>query len=424
MTADLSKVTGDLELAPLWAAIHDRLCAGHDPGSITTVHVRNLSLSGVATLRSWLDTSARRRRGPSAVGIGPKGTSVPVRELLTVLGVDAGQLAALAEIALGRPIVNRAAARKNAVQVRHDLWAYAADMLPTMPSVVARLRATGIGDSDAPTRRLIDALAKAAQHIPAEPPISLAKLSHDCAGDPHFFDLDTAAGARLVAAIAELTGRKEPTRPDLIRRLLLDAGVIADRLTATVLLYQVSAVGHGPIDRRLRDSNAPVALTLLDLTKNPPTLARQILTVVENPSIIEAAMASGSRLPLACTSGHLGSVDHELLQLAVNQGIHLRYAGDLDDPGLKIAEYVRQTYGAELVAMDTAIVTAAGPVPSLIPLDPFPQPADAELAAALRTTGNVIFQENDVVLSKLLDVPQDSLPVSWSRQPHRLNTEL
>jgi hypothetical protein len=49
--------------------------------------------------------------------------------------------------------------------------------------------------------------------------------------------------------------------------------VIADRLTATVLLYQVSAVGEGPIDRRLRDSETPVALTLLDLTLRPP-LAR------------------------------------------------------------------------------------------------------------------------------------------------------
>jgi hypothetical protein len=79
-------------------------------------------------------------------------------------------------------------------------------MLPSLPGVVARLRATGIGDSDVPARRVIDALAKAARHIPAEPPISLAKLSHDCAGDPHFFDLDTAAGARLVTAVAELTG--------------------------------------------------------------------------------------------------------------------------------------------------------------------------------------------------------------------------
>lgn len=258
-----------------------------------------------------------------------------------------------------------------------------------LPGLVARLRTAGIGESDIPTRRLISALAKAVQRIPSEPPISLAKLSHDCAGNPHFFDLDTVAGARLISAVAEITGQTEPARPDLARALLLDAGVIADRLTATVLLYRVATVGQGPIDRRLRDSATPVALTLLDLTLNPPTLANQILTVVENPSIIEAAMASGSRLPLACTSGQLSSVDHALLQLAVDQGIQLRYGGDLDDSGLRIAEYVKQNYGAELIAMDTATVLAAGPAPSAVPL-------------ALQVSGHVIFQENDAVLDQLL----------------------
>jgi uncharacterized protein (TIGR02679 family) len=322
--------------------------------------------------------------------------------LLAVLGIGAGELTRLAEDATGRPVVSRAAARRHAAQLRRELWGYAADMLPALPGLVARLRTAGIGESDIPTRHLINALAKAVRRIPSEPPISLAKLSHDCAGNPHFFDLDTVAGARLISAVAEITGQPEPTRPDLARALLLHAGVIADRLTATVLLYQVAAVGQGPIDRRLRDSTTPVALTLLDLTLSPPTLGSQILTVVENPSIIEAAMASGSRLPLACTSGHLGSVDHALLQLAVDQGIELRYAGDLDDSGLRIAEYVNQTYGAELVAMNAATVSAAGPAPSTVLLDPLPRPADTELAAALQSSGHVVFQENDAILDQLL----------------------
>lgn len=402
MTADLTRITQDPSLAPLWAAIHERLCAGHEPASLARVQVTGLSPAGIATLRSWLDTKTRRRRGPSAVGTGPNGTSVRLRELLAVLEVGAGELTRLAEDATGRPVVSRAAARRDAAQLRHELWGYAADMLPALPGLVARLRTAGIGESDIPTRRLINALAKAVQHIPSEPPISLAKLSHDCAGNPHFFDLDTVAGARLISAVAEITGQTEPTRPDLVRALLLDAGVIADRLTATVLLYQVAAVGQGPIDRRLRDSATPVALTLLDLTLHPPTLANQILTVVENPSIIEAAMTSGSRLPLACTSGQLSSVDHALLQLAVDQGIQLRYGGDLDDSGLRIAEYVKQSYGAELIAMDTATVSAAGPAPSAVPLNPLPQPADTKLAMALEISGHVIFQENDAILDQLL----------------------
>lgn len=403
MTADLSLLARDPELAPLWVVLHERLCAGRDPDSIASVKVPGLSPPGVAALRSWLDTSARRRRGKSSVPVSPSGASVPVRDLLGVLGISPGDLRPLVEQAVGRPVVNRAAARRGAAAIRQELWAYAADQLPNLPGLLARLRATGISDDDAPARRLIRALATAACRLPCEPPVSLAKLSHDCAGDPHFFDLDTYAGTLLVTTAAEFSGRPEPNRPDLIRALLLDAGVIADRLSATVLLHRVKVSGDGPVDRRLRESDTPVALTLLDLTKSPPRLAPQTLTVVENPSVLEAALASGSRLPLACTSGHLGSVDHALLQLAVDQGIHLRYAGDLDDHGFRIAEQVAQTYGAQLIAMDAATVQAGGSEPSMVPLTFVPETSDPELAEVLRKSKFVLFQEHDVIVDQVLD---------------------
>lgn len=402
MTADLALLADDPELAPLWAVIHERLCAGHEPDSIASVKVPGLSPPGVAALRSWLDRSARRRRGRSSVPVGPYGASVPVRELLEVIGINSGDLRPLVEQAVGRPVVNRAAARKDAAGIRQELWTYAEEELPNLPGVLTRLRAVGISDDDAPARRLIRALATAVRRLPCEPPVSLAKLSHDCAGDPHYFDLDAYAGALLVSATAELSGRLEPARPDLVRAFLLDAGVIADRLSATVLLHQVKVIGDGPVDRRLRDSDTPVALTLLDLTSNPPTLAPQTLTVVENPSVLEAALASGSHLPLACTSGHLGSVDHALLQLVADQGVRLRYAGDLDDPGFRIAEQVVRTYGAKLVAMDTATIQAAGPEASAVPLASVPETSDPELAEVLLASKFVLFQEHDAIVDQLL----------------------
>jgi len=63
------------------------------------------------------------------------------------------------------------------------------------------------------------------------------------------------AGARLVSAVAELTGHLEPTCPDLIRVLLFEVGVIAHGLTASVLLHQVRVTGDGTTGRRLRDSD-------------------------------------------------------------------------------------------------------------------------------------------------------------------------
>jgi uncharacterized protein (TIGR02679 family) len=319
-----------------------------------------------------------------------------------VLGIRPDDLQPLAEQAVGRPVLNRAAARRDAAGIRQELWAYAAGELPDFPGLLARLRATGISDDDAPARRLIRALAAAARRMPCAPPVSLAKLSHDCAGDPHYFDLDTYAGALLVSAAAEISGRPEPARPDLVRALLLDAGVVADRLSATVLLHQVKAIGDGPVDRRLRDSDTPVALTLLDLTRTPPTLAPQTLTVVENPSVLEAALASGSRLSLACTSGHLGSVDHALLQLAADQGLRLRYAGDLDEHGYRIAGQVARAYGAQLIAMDAAAIQAAGPEPSAVPLTLVPDTPNPEAAEALRASKFVLFQEHDAITEQIL----------------------
>ena len=202
MTADLTLLAGDPELAPLWAVIHDRLCVGREPESMASVKVPGLSPPGVAALRSWLDMSARRRRGKSSVPVSLSGALVPVRELLEVLGIRPSDLRPLVEQAVGRPVVNRAAARRSAAELRQELWAHAENELPDLPGVLARLRAVGISDDDAPARRLIRALAAAGRRLPCEPPVSLAKLSHDCAGDPHYFDLDTYAGALLVSAAA------------------------------------------------------------------------------------------------------------------------------------------------------------------------------------------------------------------------------
>jgi hypothetical protein len=125
--------------------------------------------------------------------------------------------------------------------------------------------------------------------------------------------------------------------------------------------------------------------------------------VVENPSVLEAALARGHTAPLACTSGQLRAVDHALLQLAVDQGVALRYAGDLDGPGLGIAHTVVRLYGATLVAMDLATLHGAGPQPSAVPLGPLPtEHLDPQLAHELRNVGRVVFQEHDAVLGRLL----------------------
>jgi uncharacterized protein (TIGR02679 family) len=401
MSHVLDPIVDDPEFAPLWLAIHERLCGGADPARMATVRVHGLSRVAIAELRSRLDTAPRRRRDRSAVAVKDACATVPLRELRKALDISVDDLVPLAERATGRSVVNRAAVRKEAAALRQDLWAYAADRIPALPGLVARMRAAGVGDDEPGIRRSIDALAAAMSWLPAQPPVSLPKLAHDCAGDPHYFDLNTLNGARLVGAVAELTGRAEPRRPDRIRALLAEVGILADRLSSTVLLHNVKVAGDGVLDRRLREATTPVPVNLLDLTEHPPTFTRQVLTVVENPSVLEAAMAAGARLPLACTSGHLRGVDHLLLQLAVDQDVALRYAGDLDADGLHVAAYIAQHYGAELVAMDAATVAEAGPAPSQVPLGPMPGSEDKTI---LGLSDRVLFQEHDIVLRKIFDI--------------------
>ncbi|NMI54247.1 MULTISPECIES: DUF2399 domain-containing protein [unclassified Streptomyces] len=417
--ADLDLIATDPDLAPLWQAVHDRLSAGKTPADITTITVPALSPNAVAALRSWLDTPTQRRRGRTSVPHTPHGLKVPLRPLLDALDLPAEQLQPLVERAIGRKVVNRKNDRLESALLRQELWDYAATRLPHLPLLLARLKATGFENDAAPQiRRLVDALCTLTRELPHQRPRTLAKLAHDHAGDPHYFDLATLPGQRLVSAVAELAGRPEPTRPDHIRALLAEFGIIADRLSATVLLHQVRPTGDGPIDRRLREATAPVALTLLDLTLSPPRLAPTPLTVVENPSILEEALARASTLPLACTSGQLRAVDHALFQLAVDQGVPLRYAGDLDTAGLQIAATVHQLYGAELVAMDATIVHTTRSTPSAVPIGALPPAhSSTELGQALHAGGRIVYQEHDAVLDRLLATQDANVTTSKAHVP-------
>ena len=134
----------DPDLAPLWVAVHRRLCSGAQPTTISAIRVEGLSPNGIAVLRSWLDTTARRRRDRSAVENRGAVTVVPIRQMLDVLGVPTDDLIPLVELAVGRPVVNLAAQRREALAQRRDLWADVEAKLPTLVSI-ARIRSGRVG---------------------------------------------------------------------------------------------------------------------------------------------------------------------------------------------------------------------------------------------------------------------------------------
>lgn len=146
------------------------------------------------------------------------------------LEIAAELLPAIVELATGKPVVNHAAERTASATARAALWTEVEGILAAVPLLANRIRAAGVADADidsvrTESRHLAAAVRKVGQLRKAgAPPVTLAKLAHDCTGDPHGFDLDKLIGRRLVEAVAELAGEPITYRPDAVRALLARSG--------------------------------------------------------------------------------------------------------------------------------------------------------------------------------------------------------
>jgi uncharacterized protein (TIGR02679 family) len=359
----------------------------------------------------WLATGAAGRRAPLRVG--PAGTVVPVPRLLAVLGHGPGDLRTLITRA-GIDIQDTGAQRSRARRLRAQIDAHAAHVLPDAPLLTARLRLWGITeDTLAQRRHLIDALARIRPLLPFPRPVTLARLAHDSAGHPHYFDLNADGYGDLVVLLArDLLGAPAPQTPAEERALLIQVGIAADRLSQTVLVLGVTALGDGPTDRALNQAHAdhrPIHLTLYDLTVHPPVLdPGKSWTVVENPSVVDEAMMRGAGGPIVCTSGTLTAVDHTLLALARSCSISVEYSGDLDGGGHSIAAAVHSRYQAVVRHMDEQTRLAAS---STRPLPPLPPTAEADTGGTPPDpVPHPVYQEHPILLDLLLGpVPDDPL---------------
>ncbi|MFB7632730.1 TIGR02679 domain-containing protein [Streptomyces sp. NPDC056149] len=415
----------DPDLRPLWQALSGRLAQGDDPASIRTVRV-DLSRAGRSMIAGWLSRAPRASRRPVALRMEQGLAVIPVQRMLQALAVTPHELRDIVEQNIGA-VPPLAEQRRQATQLREGIWAYTATVLPGTPRLTARLQAGGVVDDRvAELRRLIDALARVRALLPLSRPATLARLSHNCAGNPHYFDLnDAGQGSRLVLLVADVLDAPLPDTPAAERALLARVGIIADSLSQTVLLLNVDAEGDGPTDRALRlagKDQRPIHLTLHDLTAHPPTFVRgQSWLVVENPSVIHEALMRGFTTPIVCTSGTLTAVDHTLLALACDSGVSMEYSGDIDAGGRNIATAVLRRYQVPSREMDEdtrRIVLDAGPLfEEVSPVPTLPAAATAG-GAGPGSSGSAVFQEHPVVLDRLLGPdPSDPLPLPGSHPP-------
>jgi uncharacterized protein (TIGR02679 family) len=117
--------------------------------------------------------------------------------------------------------------------------------------------------------------------------------------------------------------------------------------------------------------------------------------IVENPAVLAHAVADIPEHlpPMICTSGWPSSAATQMLAGLAKSGHTLRYHGDLDGEGIRIAHHVIHETGAEPWRMTTADYLAAVAEHGASVGRVTPAPWDPDLAPAMRERGIAVFEE-------------------------------
>lgn len=316
--------------------------------------------------------------------------TVDLGELACVLR-DAGLSTSLedAVTTLVGPVDNRRELARRR-QARWDAaWAEVEDPRPAVMRAWSELRDEGTirrlgGDDPVEMLRAGMALCRA---LPAAW-VPLPELAARLTGDAHALDPGrplATIGLRLARAIGGGDDR---------RAIWAGVGVEVDPLSATALVLGLRVGGDGLVARLLASCAAvgePCRLTLRQLRRDPVVLDAEEVFVCENPAVV---LAAAERLgpacrPLVCVEGQPGSAAWALLGGA---GARVRYHGDFDWPGVRIAADVLARTGGRPWRFDAAAYADA---PRGIPLvgDPVATPWDPALAARMVERGTAVHEE-------------------------------
>ncbi|MGW6025339.1 DUF2399 domain-containing protein [Streptomyces sp. NPDC055099] len=134
-----------------------------------------------------------------------------------------------------------------------------------------------------------------------------------------------------------------------------------------------------------------------------------VVHAVENPSILALAVHrfGPDCPPLVCTSGRPNSAAIHLLRLLADHGAFLRYHGDFDGEGIRIAAYLLDKTPARPWRMSATDYRAAvartphGPEPGRLTEAPW----DPELTRAMAEHGTAVVEElvADVLSADLIE---------------------
>lgn len=395
------------ELRPLWQTVHNRLSSGRP---VTRVRLGPLDEAQREALADLLGLD----RLPD---VQPSITLTRLEEAVTEL---CGGTVRETVTELVGPLDDRAGERRRQEAERAELWTWldGHDTVKAQPALAdwaASCRAAGlVGGSSERTRSLItDALTVLAA-LPAQAEPLPAFAARVLKGDSHALDDGTRLSSFVLRALATLHDAAPPQSAADRRATWAREGVADDDLSTTVLATGLRLAGDGPLARVTRvcaGAGQAASLTLAQLrAPGDFTLDADpapVVHAVENPSILALAVRrfGPDCLPLVCTSGWPNSAAIHLLRLLADQGATLRYHGDFDGEGIRIAAYVLDKTPARPWRMTAADYRAAvvrnphGPQPGRLTEAPW----DPELIHAMTDYGTAIVEElvADVLLEDL-----------------------
>jgi uncharacterized protein (TIGR02679 family) len=340
--------------------------------------------------------------------------TVSLAVLDEVLRESVGARAGAVVSAIVGPIGDRAGSRASAAAERAELWEWLSGhevvaAQPVLADWVAALRRTGlIGGSVARTRQEIGDALRVLAKLPASG-TPLPVFADEVLHDPHGLDEGTRCAGLVMRALSAIYEVPAPVDAQERRALWERAGVADDELSSVVLAAGLRPDGDDVASRILQvcaNAGQAAALTLGHV--RAATWSRGLpaeVWVVENPSVLALALARFATRcpPMVCTSGWPSSAGVLLLRKLASAGCDLRYHGDFDGEGVRIAAHVIARTGASSWRMAaTDYLDALRDLPSGPPVGRVTEaPWDDDLAARMSEKGIAVTEER--VASRLLD---------------------
>lgn len=443
---------------PLPGGIRDYLADGSLAGLWAQARARlernDLTVGGTLTLS--VDPVAADRLSGLLGRVVPAGRArLRLAELDVALRSSAaGQgLISVLEALDGRPLTNRAAARRDGAARWAAVWqgldaglaAAGLSDASWVPAWIAGLSRSGIltragagaaaqalthataalgllARSSAP-RLLSVPAAPAVLPVPAEPGgWELAALAGRATGGAHGLDDSRLAATVLLRAAALALGVDPPESAAGRRALWRDLGVATDAVSGTVLAWRLRPPGAGRWPAMMRERaelGLVTHLTMHELDHSGPAAFAGVgepVYVCENPQVLQAAAHAGVERTLLCLSGNPATVGMLLLRALIDAGNPVLYHGDFDWPGVAIAGRVI-TAGARPWRMSStdysdAVSALEADRRVLLTGRPAPTPWDPRLGREMSSLGLAVHEESllEPLLADLRGLPRDVTP--------------